>query len=730
MHYEKQINSYGYCDFSDLKEDNLKIENNTTASNTNKTTSKTVHVIKTALGNDQKKWSLFLSLITLSKLSHETITVLKKMYAGLDYAIQKYDLTEADIAFLFEATPDANCEFVKKNTENDTKRDKKISNFYYFIRNKSYENLEENENSLVMYTNNLESLLTAIGYTTVYSDSKSHPFLGPSWIDTKKIAPSQAVIKFIEDIRTSGVRVPPIGSENSAGFPDRWKDDVEKEVKLPDIHQNILHIDNKSELKKYKKIQDLVCFHIPSNKQVLVKKKSIKLSAGLNERYFKLESHPGKIIAKGGFARAHASGSAPLTLAAALFLNQRNDLCEKDKLTNEELIYSFGGILCATYMLGDYHSLAETSMGICYFHQQLENRPIYVEKKEENLDKIHFNNYLNFSLQLIHNIVNKNNRNAVVEIAKKLIPNFYITKNTKQQNNIKECAMQLNSIHSVLEYFISDNFNQLDTNKCNQILKKIDTYKIVPPKNNQLVFDLLDLSIRKIIDTYSETMTKEHKNNSYELYKILQQMRVTIARHLNNDNPVAKIMLPEVLEKGQKLYHAGHIWNIRNILAWGHDRNDYDWYNPKNSDDMLELGGGTYYSTTEPSYVNDESNYVIEATVENEITGASLPQQGDLLNCEPYKTSDTNSNFSLEEIVRGFKTIGKNHNFIRGQQAGNARTELVLLNPEKKIRISKIFKYEGVDHNNQPLLKEVTREQVFRDSYGEDPWTNEKNTFI
>jgi hypothetical protein len=269
--------------------------------------------------------SRMLSRMVLNHPSTETKQLVKTLFMNFGLLLKKYDLDAKDLDFLLEAVPDARSSFGWKHTSDKNERLKKLETL--IDRLKNFDQVADFDAKFSQYASDLDTITTAIGYRSI----------GPGWvINTEN--PSPQMNNFLSDFRKGNYLIPALGEKE---FPNRSREDA--------MYQQSGHI-----------------IEIPTGLQDEVEGGLKGPQPGLPPRFFTIDSYVAKAIQSGVEMRAHTSGSAPLSLAAMQFL-QNLGKAKTEPLETDLLIMA--GLLCATYQLGDFHTLAETTAGVSHYYQ-------------------------------------------------------------------------------------------------------------------------------------------------------------------------------------------------------------------------------------------------------------------------------------------------------------------------------------------------------------------------
>ena len=255
--------------------------------------------------------------------------------------------------------------------------------------------------------------MTAIAYTSLIYRVKEEEGgkwikkLGPRWIK-REGSPSQNLFDFILQMHRSGFKVTEIGSIKAHAFRRRYSEDATKKnwetINPINIHTNqVSSIDDENQGRFLPPIERYI--GIPQSNQSPLPNSSAP-QIGLAPTMYNIDSYVTRGILSGVSMRAHASGSAPLTLAAMQFINSQGI---KPNIIDEEELAIHAGIIIATYEAGDYHSPAETAAGFCHYHQTIKKERIYVTntkpEDEQYLDEIEPKNFLAMAVGFLSNIV-------------------------------------------------------------------------------------------------------------------------------------------------------------------------------------------------------------------------------------------------------------------------------------------------------------------------------------
>ena len=272
--------------------------------------------LEKATQNSQK-----LAQFALNNPSDETKELVKSAFKGLGKLLSEYNLTPEDLDLLLNATPDARSIYSKKHTPDRAVRLSLLQDFIAQL--KDFENVDDFDEHFSQYAAEFETLMTAIGYTAVGKGVSS-------------FQQSQEVKNLLKDFKESGFLVSYIAQEE---FPHRTSEYIFSPLCFRKV---TIRGENQAEVAK----------GLPGRQK------------GLPSSSFSLESYVSRALEQGIPMRAHVSGSASVTLAMTRFA-----LKNSGQSLDEKTLLRAAGILCATYELGDYHSIAETAAGSSHFYQ-------------------------------------------------------------------------------------------------------------------------------------------------------------------------------------------------------------------------------------------------------------------------------------------------------------------------------------------------------------------------
>ncbi|WP_420421384.1 hypothetical protein [Simkania sp.] len=301
-----------------------------------------------------------LAKFSLANPSAETKVLVKENFRALGRLIEKYQLDVEDLDFLLEGVPDARSDFSWKYTPD---REERLAKLEVLIQNLShFDEVQDFDKNFAQYAADLDTLFTAIGYRAI----------GPSWIKNTH-EPSERIKALVGDFRGSGFLIPALGAKE---FPNRSADDA-------------------------KNSQAPIAFEIPMGTQEKLHNQEEE-KEGLPSRLFTFDSYVAKGLSHGIPMRAHTSGSAPLTLAAQRFVLEVN----QTQLGESELVQT-GGILCATYDLGDFHTFAETAAGIAHYYQTVFPDMSFLNEKISILEEVDPKTFLALGVGFLQSLVSK-----------------------------------------------------------------------------------------------------------------------------------------------------------------------------------------------------------------------------------------------------------------------------------------------------------------------------------
>jgi len=328
-----------------------------------------------------------LARFTLEHLSDAMHTEVKQLCTSFGTMINMYGLTAEDLEFLLEAVPDARSECVSKYTPDREQRLAKIETFRKLLLAAENEEFPSDFNANIeVHMINLETFMTALGYTSLPSSSQFPEQLGPSWAPLKSGTPTQRLKNFVA--RMAQFRVAPIGSGEAYGFPTRGVEDSMEAVKKQTVKVEVFHPDLQSAASDSVHptvVEEEHHIFIPEGLQDSLPGASAAAQKGLPERMFIGNSYVTTGLKEGVSMRAHVSGSVPLTLASMHFCDVAGGFSAKTQKEEELRLQMRAGFLTAIYECGDYHSPAETAAGVAHYHQTIANKRIYVHEQAEGV---------------------------------------------------------------------------------------------------------------------------------------------------------------------------------------------------------------------------------------------------------------------------------------------------------------------------------------------------------
>jgi hypothetical protein len=326
-----------------------------------------------------------LGAFVMKNPSKEVVVDIKSHYNDLAKLFIDYNIEADDLEYILWATPEARCTFSIKYSPDKKHRLKMMKAFLADLKSGHIER-SINVNNFSERTANLESILTAIGYRSI----------GPGWVLDDKDEQGKTIERpnNVRAICNSGVSSYLISSLGEDEFPKRSDDDAD--------------LSAKDSIVPRRELED--SYLIPTQTQAKIDEHSIDPpQEGLAPRCFTKVSYVAQGIDTGIAMRAHTSGSAPLSFAALNFIKNYSNKSSKimiqkglETTKEREPIYKgaqshltladtsknkgpstlfvnlseiesqrFKGILVASYILGDYHSFAETMAGAAHYEQQM-----------------------------------------------------------------------------------------------------------------------------------------------------------------------------------------------------------------------------------------------------------------------------------------------------------------------------------------------------------------------
>lgn len=295
-----------------------------------------------------------LARLVLTYPSKETKELVKNAFVSLGFLIKKHGLNAKDLDFLLEAVPDARSPYSWKYTPDRGQRLKKLEVVLEQLKN--FNQVEDFDDNFAQYASDLDTWMTAIGYRGI----------GPSWVENTT-DPSKNVKALLRAFKDHNYIVAALGEKE---FPNRSKEDASW-----GNHE--------------------MAIRIPLGVQDKVEGETQGPQPGLPERLFTLDSYVAKGLAHGIPMRAHTSGSAPLTLAALQYVMNQG---KKRVQPRESDLIKIAGVLCATYQLGDFHTLKETAAGISHFYQSYVRRMKFSNQGTKCLEDLTPKNFLGIGM--------------------------------------------------------------------------------------------------------------------------------------------------------------------------------------------------------------------------------------------------------------------------------------------------------------------------------------------
>ncbi len=314
-----------------------------------------------------------LSRLALNNPSIEMRELVGKMYTCLGVIVTNYSLDAADFDFLVESVPESRSAFSWHHTPNLDTRREKLENLIHKLHH--FKDVEDFANDFrehfAQYAADLETIGSALGYRAIGSSVKK---------DTET-QPSENMQRLLADMNKGQYMIPHIGQTE---FPHRRTDDASR------------YSVEYSKIKIPRGYQDEIEGGLPGKQM------------GSSSRLFTVNSYVAKALSHNIPMRAHVSGTAPLTLAGFQFiLNEGRPRLNSNGAEiplDESSLMQLGGLLCATYALGDFHSIAETAAGVIHFYQGYTT-PLFSNTTVTRLEEVPAKTFYALSFGMLNSII-------------------------------------------------------------------------------------------------------------------------------------------------------------------------------------------------------------------------------------------------------------------------------------------------------------------------------------